>query len=147
MADFLDLADAGVQLAPLIVGHVTDPLLLAVAPNGIPVARAIADAVGAEVQELPIRRSDDGVAIPKIPDVTSREVVVIDDGVETGTAARAIAQALREGHPARLLLAVPVCPRQEGASLALIYDEVIAVVQPLARRSLRWHYANADWLD
>lgn len=147
MADFLDLADAGVKLAPLIVGRVTNPLLLAVAPNGIPVARAIADAVGAEVQELPIRRSDDGVAIPKIPDVTSREVVVIDDGVETGTAARAIAQALREGGPARLVLAVPVCPRQESASLALIYDEVIAVVQPLARRSLRWHYANADWLD
>jgi putative phosphoribosyl transferase len=74
-------------------------------------------------------------------------VVVVDDGVETGTAARAIAHALRTGNPARLVLAVPVCPRQEGGSLALLYDEVIAVVQPLARRSLRWHYANADWLD
>jgi len=147
MADFLDLADAGVKLAPLVTGRFTDPILLAVAPNGIPVARAVADAVGAEVQELPIRRSDDGIAIPVMPDVTGREVVVIDDGVETGTAARAIAQALREGRPARLVLAVPVCPRQESASLALIYDEVIAVVQPLARRSLRWHYANADWLD
>jgi|688.fasta_scaffold174348_2 putative phosphoribosyl transferase len=147
MADFLDLRDAGEKLAPHVRDRVTDPLVLAVAPHGIPVAEAVAAALGTSVHALEIARTDEGVSIPEIPEVSGREVVVVDDGVETGTAARAIAHALRTGNPARLVLAVPVCPRQEGGSLALLYDEVIAVVQPLARRSLRWHYANADWLD
>lgn len=147
MADFLDLADAGAHLAPHVVGRAEDPLILAVVPNGVPVAAVVAAAIGAPVQELTVIRSEDGVALSGVPDVAGRDVIVIDDGVETGTAARAIAHALRDRDPARLILAVPVCPRQEGSSLALLYDEVIAVVQPLARRSLRWHYANAEWLD
>jgi predicted phosphoribosyltransferase len=99
------------------------------------------------MQELRVVRSEEGVSVVDPPYVAGREVIVIDDGVETGTAARAIALALRDQEPARLILAVPVCPRQESASLALLYDEVIAVVQPLARRSLRWHYVNAEWLN
>jgi len=147
MADFLDLTDAGTQLAPHLIGRANDPLVLGVAPHGVPVAEVVAAALGVPMCELNIVRSDDGVVVPHVPDVTGREVIVIDDGVETGTAARAIAHSLRDHDPARLILAVPVCPRQEGGSLALLYDEVIAVVQPLARRSLRWHYANAEWLD
>ena len=147
MADFLDLADAGAQLAPHVVGRAEDPLILAVVPNGVPVAAVVATVIGAPLQELTVIRSEDGVTVSGVPDVAGRDVIVIDDGVETGTAARAIAHALRDRDPATLILAVPVCPRQEGSSLALLYDEVIAVVQPLARRSLRWHYANAKWLD
>jgi predicted phosphoribosyltransferase len=147
MADFLDLTDAGTQLAPHVLGRAENPLILGVAPNGVPVAAVVATAIGAPLHELIVIRSDDGVAVSEVPDVTGREVIVVDDGVETGTAARAIAHALRDRDPAKLTLAVPVCPRQEGSSLALLYDEVIAVVQPLARRSLRWHYANAEWLD
>lgn len=147
MADFLDLTDAGTKLAPHVMGRAKDPVVLGVAPNGVPVAAVVATAIGAPLKQLTVIRSDDGVSVSEVPDVTGCEVIVVDDGVETGTAARAIAHALRDRDPAKLILAVPVCPRQEGGSLALLYDEVIAVVQPLARRSLRWHYANAEWLE
>ena len=146
MADFLDLTDAGHQLAPLVVDRVRDPVLLAVSPHGVPVAEPIAAALGIELQPLLLHRTDEGVTVPDVTGITGREVVIVDDGVETGTAARAMAAALRAHNPDRLILAVPVCPRQEGSSLALLYDEIIAVVQPLARRSLRWHYANTEWL-
>lgn len=145
MADFLDLTDAGRQLAPLVVERVRDPFLLAVSPHGVPVAEPVAAALGVVVHPLPLIRTDEGVSVPEVPEIAGREVLIVDDGVETGTAARAMAAALRAHNPERLILAVPVCPRQEGSTLALLYDEVIAVVQPLARRSLRWHYADNDW--
>lgn len=145
MADFLDLTDAGRQLAPLVVERVRDPFLLAVSPHGVPVAEPVAAALGVVVHPLPLIRTDEGVSVPEVPEIAGREVLIVDDGVETGTAARAMAAALRAHNPERLILAVPVCPRQEGSTLALLYDEVIAVVQPLARRSLRWHYTDNDW--
>lgn len=145
MADFLDLTDAGRQLAPLVVERVRDPFLLAVSPHGVPVAEPVAAALGVVVHPLPLIRTDEGVSVPEVPEIAGLEVLIVDDGVETGTAARAMAAALRAHNPERLILAVPVCPRQEGSTLALLYDEVIAVVQPLARRSLRWHYADNDW--
>lgn len=145
MADFLNLTDAGRQLAPLVVERVRDPFLLAVSPYGVPVAEPVASALGVVVHPLPLIRTDEGVSVPEVPEIAGREVLIVDDGVETGTAARAMAAALRAHNPERLILAVPVCPRQEGSTLALLYDEVIAVVQPLARRSLRWHYADNDW--
>lgn len=145
MADFLDLTDAGRQLAPLVVERVRDPFLLAVSPHGVPVAEPVAAALGVVVHPLPLIRTDEGVSVPEVPEIAGREVLIVDDGVETGTAARAMAAALRAHNPERLILAVPVCPRQEGSTLGLLYDEVIAVVQPLARRSLRWHYADNDW--
>lgn len=145
MADFLDLTDAGRQLAPLVVERVRDPFLLAVSPYGVPVAEPVAAALGVVVHPLPLIRTDEGVSVPEVPEIAGREVLIVDDGVETGTAARAMAAALRAHNPERLILAVPVCPRQEGSTLALLYDEVIAVVQPLARRSLRWHYTDNDW--
>ena len=67
-------------------------------------------------------------------------MLVVDDGVETGTAARAVVAALREAGAAYVALAVPVCPREAEADLRRRYDDVIAVTKPLVRRSLRWHY-------
>jgi phosphoribosylpyrophosphate synthetase len=72
--------------------------------------------------------------------LTNRLVIVVDDGVETGRAAFGIGSALRTRNVRSLWLAVPVCPRQSEVTLVRVYDQVLAVVRPLARRSLRWHY-------
>ena len=72
---------------------------------------------------------------------------MIDDGVETGSVARAAAIALRELKPRRLVLAVPVCSREAMAGLARLYDEIIAVDRPLGRRALAWHYDDFDTID
>ena len=143
---FVDLADGGRRLAELLTPEVVaDAVLLAVPPGGVRVAAAMADALGTDVPHLVVRhlvvsRLDDGVTVEVPVDVTGRRVVVIDDGVETGTAARAVAAAVREAGAAYLVLAVPVCPREVEADLRQRYDAVIAVTRPLVRRSLRWHY-------
>jgi len=138
---FADLSDAGRQLAELLTPDVVaDAVVLAVPPDGVVVAAAVASALGLEVAPLLTTRDDDGVSVDVPVDVAGRRVIVVDDGVETGTAARAVVAALRQAGAAYVVLAVPVCPREAEADLRHRYDEVIAVTRPLVRRSLRWHY-------
>lgn len=138
---FADLADGGRQLAALLPADlVTGAVLVGVPPGGVPVGAAVAAALGVDVVPLVTSRDDDGVRVEVPLDVTGRRVVVIDDGVETGTAARAVADALRAAGATHVVLAVPVCPREIEAGLRTRYDDVIAVTRPLVRRSLRWHY-------
>ena len=147
MTRFADLADAGRRLAPLVVAAgLDDPVLLAIIPNGVPVAEPIADELGATIIGVVLDRAGEP-RVTELPDIAGRAVVVVDDGVETGTAARLVGQAARAGHVASLVLAVPVCPREAQASLDAAYDQIIAIERPLVRRDLRWHYDDLDGID
>jgi len=138
---FADLADAGRRLGELLTPEVVaDAVVLAVPPGGVVVGAAVAAALGLDVVALVATRDEAGVSVEVPVEVSGRRVVVIDDGVETGTAARAVLAALRRAGAAYVVLAVPICPREAEADLRHRYDEVIAVTRPLARRSLRWHY-------
>lgn len=144
MRVFASKEAAGQELAPLVQAAVTEAasvVLLGVDPGGMPVARAVADALGVEVSSVSLVEGAQGLTVGPLPDLAGQVVIVVDDGVETGTAAKAIAAALESLGPVRRVLAVPVCPHQALATLQLVYDEVIAIERPLARRSLRWHYA------
>lgn len=149
MKEFANLADGGRQLADLLAAHLAGgtSVLAPILPNGVPVALAIAEAVGLPVVPLAAQRTDNGVVIEVRPEHVGSTMLVVDDGVETGTAARAAVQALREAGADRVLLAVPVCPREALADLTLRYDDVIAVTTPLVRRSLAWHYEDFDTID
>jgi putative phosphoribosyl transferase len=114
-------------------------------PNGVPAGIAVADALGVPLLGLDVHRRDDADPVVTVPDgLAGRTVLVVDDGVETGTAARLAAAALRQAGAARRVLAVPVCPREAAATLELLYDEVLAPVRPLGRRALSWHYETFD---
>ena len=150
MKSFANLADAGRALAALVQEEftdVSDVIVLAAIPNGVPVALPVAAVLGVRATCLPIDRTGDGPVIGTLPDAADRVVIVIDDGVETGSVARAAAIALRELKPRRLVLAVPVCSREAMAGLARLYDEIIAVDRPLGRRALAWHYDDFDTID
>ena len=148
---FSDRSEAGQVLAPLVASAVAayadleaygPPLVLGVDPGGIPVAVAVAAALSVPVTALPVARDDSGVSVELPVEVSGRLVVVVDDGVETGTAAQVIGRAVRAGGAAYTVLAVPVCPREAEAVLALRFDQVVAVVRPLVRRDLHWHYVD-----
>lgn len=159
MDRFANLADAGRQLGVRLAanGGLDGALMLAAIPNGVPVAVAAAPAVGAQVVGLPVARDDAGVVVnidglrTRLAaagiDVSGRIVLVVDDGVETGTLARAAVTALRPLGPTRLVLAVPVCSREAMAHLSLQYDDVVAVQVPLGRRALDWHFEDFDRID
>lgn len=149
MTRFANLADGGRVLAEAlrpVAMSLDAPLLVAIVPNGVPVADPIAAALGLPLAGAGIEREGQP-RVSDVPDVSGRDVIVVDDGVETGTAARLIAAAIREGGAHSLRLAVPVCPRQTEAHLQAVYDEIIAIERPLGRRDLRWHYADFDTID
>jgi putative phosphoribosyl transferase len=64
------------------------------------------------------------------PRVTNRVVIVVDDGLATGSTMRAAVRALRQKSPARLIVAVPVGSPEACARLADDVDEVVCPHAP-----------------
>lgn len=152
MSGLADLADGGRQLTPLVrealaAGDVgAAPLIVAVIPNGVPVGEVIADALGLPMVGVRLERDGE----PRVADLAlglGRTVIVVDDGVETGTAARLVGAAARASGAERMILAVPVCPREAEAGIMGLFDDILAIDRPLVRRDLRWHYADFDTID
>jgi predicted phosphoribosyltransferase len=62
--------------------------------------------------------------------VTGRTVVLVDDGIATGATVRAAVSALRAGHPARIVVAVPTASRSALSALRSLADVVVCLVEP-----------------
>ena len=65
-------------------------------------------------------------------DVSGRFVIVVDDGVATGSTAAAVGGWLAEAGASRRVLAVPVAPPLSTTRLGEIYDDVVALATPEA---------------
>ena len=59
------------------------------------------------------------------PDVRDCTIILIDDGLATGATMRAAIKALRQQHPARLVVAVPVAAPPTCEELGAQVDEII----------------------
>src|SRR5437588_8983943 len=82
----------------------------------------IASAVAHEQKELQRReRFYRGDRLPM--DVSGRIVILIDDGLATGSSMRAAATAIRQRQPSQLVLAVPVASESTCAELKKEVDE------------------------
>ncbi|MDH2347653.1 phosphoribosyltransferase [Bradyrhizobium sp. SSUT112] len=63
-------------------------------------------------------------------DVAGRTAIVIDDGIATGGTVKAVLKALARAKPSRLVLAVPVAPKDSLADLNSEADEIICLATP-----------------
>ena len=63
-------------------------------------------------------------------DPAGRTAIVVDDGLATGSTARAAMEVVRERDPAGVWLAVPVAPRDTAAELREIADRVVILETP-----------------
>ena len=63
-------------------------------------------------------------------DVTRRTVILVDDGIATGSSMRAAVRAVRSLEPAAVIVATPVAPSDSITVLADVADDVIVVAQP-----------------
>ncbi len=62
--------------------------------------------------------------------VSGRTVILVDDGLATGSSMRAAVQALRQSKPARLVVAVPVAPQATCIRLRPEVDELVCPHTP-----------------
>jgi putative phosphoribosyl transferase len=82
-----------------------------------------------EVREL--RRRERAYRGDRAPvEVRDRTVVLVDDGLATGSTMRAAVEAVRRQHPARVVVAVPVGSLDTCRRLATIADQVVCVWCP-----------------
>ena len=78
-------------------------------------------------------------ARPMTP-VAGRTAVVVDDGIATGSTARAACEVVRALGAQRVVLAVPVAARSSVAALGDVADEVVCVTMPAGLRSVgEWY--------
>jgi putative phosphoribosyl transferase len=82
-----------------------------------------------EQQELERRETAyrKGMSLPSLAD---RIVILVDDGLATGSTMRAAVQAVKQQRPARVIVAVPVGARETCDELGALADEVICTRMP-----------------
>ncbi len=75
-------------------------------------------------------------------DIRDATVIVVDDGLATGTTMRAALQAVRQRGPRWVVLAVPVAPADSLAALQGEADEVVCLRTPSPFNAIGDHYVD-----
>jgi putative phosphoribosyl transferase len=73
--------------------------------------------------------------------LANRTVVLVDDGLATGSTMRAAVKAVRELRPSRIVVAVPVASTSARDDLCALADEVICPLVPAS------FHAVGEWYD
>jgi putative phosphoribosyl transferase len=90
----------------------------------------VIDAIAAnELQEL-VRRERAYRGNRPEPDVRGKTVILVDDGLATGSTMRAATAALRQQKPARIVVAVPVSAPQTCDEYRMGADEIVCANTP-----------------
>lgn len=80
-------------------------------------------------------------------EVTGREVILVDDGLATGTTAKAALVALRRRAPSTLILAVPVAPEDTVMEMRSLVDVVVCLAMPEPFQAIGIHYRDFHQLE
>ena len=73
-------------------------------------------------------------------DVRGKTVILVDDGLATGSSMRVAALALKKNQPERIILAVPVAPRATCAEFESVVDKIVCGITPERFRAVgEWY--------
>ncbi|MDQ5837816.1 MAG: phosphoribosyltransferase [Acidobacteriota bacterium] len=82
------------------------------------------------------------------PEARGRTVILVDDGLATGSTMRAAAEAVRRQEPERVVVAVPVASRETCEELRAEVDEVVCAETPEPFRGVgRWYQDFSQTTD
>lgn len=101
---------------------------------------AIQSVIAKEEQELK-RRELTYRGHHTYPSLKDKTVILVDDGIATGATIRAAIKALRQLHPAEIIIAVPVADKQICENLTPLVDRLVCPLRPIN------FYAVGAWYD
>jgi putative phosphoribosyl transferase len=104
-------------------------------------ATAIERVAREEQTELERRERDYRQGRP-LPDLSNRVVMLVDDGLATGSTMRAAVQAVRQLGPARIVVAVPVGAPSTCDEFRSIADEIVCARTPEPFSAVGQWYRN-----
>lgn len=76
------------------------------------------------------------------PTLENRTVILVDDGLATGATMRAAVMALREQHPAQIVVAVPISAPETCDQLKETVDDILCAMTPQPFQSVGVWYEN-----
>lgn len=194
---FKNRTEAGKLLARQLgaYAHRADVIVLGLPRGGVPVAFAVADVLGDELDILLVRKlgmpgqeeyamgalGSGGIRVmqPGFPglmgvtaqqveavaareqaelerrerlyrgvraplDLRGRTVLLVDDGIATGSSMLVAVQVARRGGAAKVVVAVPVAPPDTAARMSAEVDQFVAVATPMAFRAVSQWYHQFD---
>jgi putative phosphoribosyl transferase len=108
--------------------------------DGLGIPRALIDLV-AEREERELERREREYRDDRPPvDVRGRTVILVDDGLATGSSMRVAAMALRKKQPAEIVVAVPVGSPETCTEFEAAVDRVVCAVTPQPFRAVgQWY--------
>jgi predicted phosphoribosyltransferase len=77
------------------------------------------------------------------PNVQGQTVILVDDGLATGATMKAAVAALRQQHPARVIVAAPVAARTTCEAFEAMADDIVCMCD----RTYEPFYAVGLWYD
>jgi putative phosphoribosyl transferase len=92
-------------------------------------AATLADITAQETREVERRERDYRDGRPA-PEVSGKTVILVDDGLATGATMLAAIAALRQKEPAKIIIAVPVCPPETLEEIKRVADETVIPFAP-----------------
>jgi putative phosphoribosyl transferase len=104
-------------------------------------SKAIDEVAARELRELQRRdRAYRGDHPP--PEVRDRTIILVDDGLATGSTMKAAIAVIKEQHPQRIVVAVPVAAPDTCQEMSGIVDEVVCIMTPDPLHAIGFWYEN-----
>jgi predicted phosphoribosyltransferase len=109
--------------------------------NELQIPPAVIEQVAAREGEELARREQLYRGTRPPPDVRGCTVILVDDGLATGSTMRAAIAALRQQEPARIVVAVPIAARETCAAFHGEVEEIVCAATPQP------FYAVGQWYE
>jgi predicted phosphoribosyltransferase len=87
------------------------------------------------------RRRELYKSAPHVP-LAGRTVILVDDGIATGSTVRAALQALRQARAGSIVLAIPVAPPETLMQLRPLCDRIVCLATPDPFYAVGAHYSD-----